>query len=147
MKIGWGWKIAILYGGFVILIGSLVYASNCQHFDLVSKDYYDEEIAYQKVIDAGKNQSALSQPLGIHADQKSVIIDFPAEFKDKAVSGSVQFYAPVNGEWDHNFKISDQNNGVSIDRSALHNTRYTIKISCTVDGKSYYQESDILLHS
>jgi len=147
MKIGWGWKIAILYGGFVILIGSLVYASNCQHFDLVSKDYYEEEIAYQKVIDAGKNQSALSQPLGVHANQKSVVIDFPEEFKGKALSGTVTFYAPVNSEWDRNFKIESQNNCFTIDRNSLNNTRYTIKISCTVDGKNFYQESDILLHS
>ena len=147
MKLSWGWKIMIVYGGFVILILSMVIASNRQHFDLVSKDYYEEEIAYQKVIDAGKNQSCLSQPLGIHANDKMVVIDFPAEFKDKVLSGTVQFYSPVNSDWDRNYKITSQNNGLTIDRTALRNTRYTIKISCTVDGENYYQESEILLHS
>jgi len=147
MKIGWGWKIAILYSGFVIMILCLVIAANHQHFDLVSKDYYEEEIAYQKVLDAGKNQSALSHPLNIHADGKSVTIDFPDEFKSKVLSGDIQFYAPVNAEWDRNFKINAQDNSVTILRSALHDTRYTVKISCTVDGKNYYQESEILLHS
>jgi hypothetical protein len=147
MKLGWGWRIALLYSGFVILISSLVIGANHQHFDLVSKDYYDAELGYQKVLDAGKNQSALSQPLAIHANDKSVIIEFPGEFKSKALTGDIQFYAPVNADWDRNFKISAQDNSVTIARSSLRNTRYTIKISCTVDGKSYYQESDILLHS
>ena len=147
MKLGWGLKITILYSGFVILISSLVIASYHQHFDLVSKDYYEEEIAYQKVLDAGKNQSALSHPLGIHANETAVTIDFPEEFKSKVLSGDIQFYAPVNAEWDRDFKISAQNNSITISRSTLHNTRYTIKISCTAGGKNYYQESDILLHS
>lgn len=147
MKISWGWKIMILYSGFVAMILCLVIAANRQHFDLVSKDYYEEEIAYQKVLDAGKNQSALSHPLNIHANDKAVIIDFPDEFKSKTLTGDIQFYAPVNAEWDRNFKINAQDNSVSILRTSLHNTRYTIKISCTVDGKCYYQESEILLHS
>lgn len=147
MKIGWGWKIAVLYGGFVVLILTLVLKANSQHFDLVSKDYYEEEIAYQKVLDAGKNQSALSQPVSIHANSSAVVIEFPAEFRSKIMTGDVRFYAPVNAEWDRDFKINTDNNTFTIQRSALHNTRYTIKISCTVDGKSYYQESEILLQS
>ncbi len=147
MRIGWGWKIALLYGSFVVLILCLVIASNNQHFDLVSKDYYDAEIGYQKIIDAGKNQSALSAPLMVHANENSVTIDFPEEFRNKELSGNIEFYAPVNAQWDRSFKISAQNNSASIPRNRLQNTRYTVKISCTVDGKNYYQESEIMLHS
>lgn len=147
MKIGWGWKIALLYGGFVVLIASLVIASSHQHFDLVSKDYYGEEIAYQKVIDAGRNQSTLSSPLSIHANGQAITIDFPNEFRSKALSGQVVFYSPVNAEWDRSFKINALDNSLTIPRNTLHNTRYTIKISCAVDGKNYYQESEIMLHS
>jgi nitrogen fixation protein FixH len=144
--LSWGWKIALLYGGFMALIISLVVASSHQHFDLVSKNYYEEEIAYQKVIDAGKNQSALSHPMSIHADSKSVFVDFPDELKGKVLSGTVQFYSPVDAQWDRTFKIEPQNNSIAIPRNALHNTRYTIKVSCVADGKNYYQESEIMLH-
>ena len=99
------------------------------------------------MIDAGKNQSALSQPLTIHADAASVMINLPEEFKDKELSGEVQFYSPVNSEWDRSFKMNAKNNCVTILRSGLRNTHYTIKISCTVEGKKYYQESEIQLHS
>jgi hypothetical protein len=144
--LSWGWKIMLMYLGFVALILSLVIASSHQHFDLVSKDYYADEIAYQKVIDAGKNQSSLSRPVSIYANEKAVTIEFPDEFKTKELAGNIQFYAPANAEWDRNFKISTQDNKVTIPRSGLRNTRYTIKISCNVGGKSYYQESEIMLH-
>ncbi len=146
MKIGWGWKIALMYGGFVVLIMALVIASSRQHFDLVSKNYYDAELGYQKVIDAGKNQSALSAAINVHANATAVSLDLPPEFSGKQVSGDIEFYSPVNAEWDRNFKISAQNNSITINRSSLQNTKYVIKINCVVEGKSYYQESEILLH-
>ncbi len=147
MKLSWGWKITILYVGFVLFMSTLVIASSHQHFDLVSKDYYEEEIAYQKVMDAGKNQSTLSRSLNIHANGQSVIIDLPDEFKSKAVTGNVKFYSPVDASWDKDFKIDAENNSINISRSVLRNTRYTIKISFSADGKNYYQESEIILHS
>ena len=39
----WGKKIAVLYIGFVIMIGFLVYKSTQQNTDLVSDDYYKKE--------------------------------------------------------------------------------------------------------
>jgi FixH len=145
MKFHWGWGAAALYCGFGILIGTLVYKSNHQRFDLVSDDYYGEELAFQKVIDGSKNQSSLSSPIAIHANETSVFIDFPGEFKDKAIQGDVLFYCAGNSDWDHTYKIGAQGLTMQVDRKDLHKTRYTIKIKCNVDGKSYYQESDIPL--
>ncbi len=147
MKIGWGWKITLLYSGFVVCMVTLVVASSRQKFDLVSKNYYEDEIGFQKTLDAGKNQTALSKPVSIHANESTVTIDFPDEFRSKVLSGDIWFYSPVNEDWDQNFKINTSNNSITISRKALHNTRYTIKINCAVDGKNYYQESEIYLHS
>ena len=145
MKLHWGWGIATLYVGFAVLIGGLVIASNKQRCDLVSSDYYGEEIAFQKVIDGSKNQAALSAPITIHANATTVTIDFPDEFKDKQIDGDILFYCAGNSDWDHTYKIKPTDHSVTIDRSTLHPTRYTIKITCSVNGKSFYQESDISL--
>ena len=146
MNIGWGWKIGVLYGGFVALILTLVIGSSRHSSELVSEDYYGDELAYQKVIDASKNQSGLSHPMEVHADANSVVIDLPEEFRNKEVYGSVQFYSPVNSKWDRNFKIDKEVNSIYINRSKLQNTRYVLKVSCRVDGRDYYQESELYLH-
>ena len=129
----------------MVLIVTLVIGSTRQKFDLVSSDYYGEEIAFQKVIDGGKNQAGLSSPIAIHANASTVTIDFPDDFKGKDMAGSILFYSPANAEWDQNYKIQPNSLSVNIDRKKLHNAKYTIKINCTVAGKNYYQESDISL--
>lgn len=147
MKISWGLKITLLYSGFVALILTLVIASSHQHFDLVSKDYYADEIAYQKVLDANKNDAALASPVTVHADAQNVVIEFPAELKDKSLTGTVQFYSPVNAAWDRQFTVDVVNGSMIISRDKLRDTRYTVKVSFTAADKKYYQESDINLHS
>lgn len=145
MKISWGTKIALLYGGFVVLIVVLVAGSMRQSFDLVAPDYYGQEIKYQQVIDAGKNQSQLSAPATVHADAQAVTIDFPVDFSGKDISGTVQFYSAVNAAWDKIITINAQNNSMAIPRQQLHNTNYKIKLSWTSEGKQYYQETDLNL--
>jgi len=147
MKINWGVKIVILYCGFVALIVTLVVASMHQHFDLVSANYYDEEVAYQKVINAGKNDASLSSPIDVHANDSNVIIDFPAELNGVATSGGIQFYSPVNSAWDKDFPAKIVGHSMHIDRSELRNTKYVLKIDLTAAGKKYYQETEINLHS
>lgn len=147
MKLNWGARIAVLYGGFVALIVTMVVLSSHQHFDLVSANYYADEIAYQKVIDAGKNQSSLSAPIIVHADESKVVIEFPDELKDKAISGQIQFYSPVNAAWDQKVSVNVVNNTMSVPRGKLRNTHYTVKMDIEASGKKYYQESEISLHS
>jgi nitrogen fixation protein FixH len=147
MKLNWGIKIALLYCGFVVLIMTLVFKSMHQHFDLVSKDYYKDELAYQNVIDAGKNQADLSAPVNIHATASEVVFEFPEEFKNREMEGKIQFYSPVNAAWDRDFDLSSKSTTINIGRNKLNNINYKIKISWRSGDKKYYQESDLNLHS
>ncbi len=146
MKFNWGWGIALFYSGFVVLILGLVIGSNKQEVDLVSNDYYGEELAYQKVIESSKNQAGLSKPVEIHANADSVFLHFPAEFQNKVLKGKLVFYAPSNPKWDHDIAIAvggDANFAVS--RKGLQHTKFVLKINWTADGREYYQESDLSL--
>ena len=59
MKLSWGYKIAFVYIIFVAGIGFLVFKASSQKFDLVTKDYYDQELKYQEVIDQAANTAML----------------------------------------------------------------------------------------
>ena len=145
IQFSWGWRIALLYCSFVAMILVLVISSSKQKFDLVSTDYYKDEIAYQNVLDASKNQAGLAGTLVFHANEKAVSIEFPVEFSDKIVKGTVSFYSAVDKEWDREFPVEIKNNTMSVDRSLLRNTNYTMKLSYSVDGKNYYQENELNL--
>lgn len=146
VKINWGYKITGLYLGFMAIIITLVVSSFHQSFDMVSDDYYQKELAYQDVLDAGKNQATLSEPAHIYANETALIIDFPPELKGKSLSGKVQLYSPVDASWDKVVAINTSANSMTVPRSELKNTKYTVKISWASEGKSYYQESDINLY-
>lgn len=147
MTINWGWKIAAGYTGFATLIICLVIASSHQKIDLVSPDYYKDEIAYQNVLDASRNQANLAGTLSIHANSKEVVIEFPTEFNKKIVTGNVIFYSAANKDWDKNVSINTGDNKIVIPRSDLRPTIYQIKISYTVDGKNFYYQTEIDLHN
>jgi hypothetical protein len=145
MKLSWGTRIALLYGGFVALIATLVAGSMRQDFDLVSKDYYAQEIAYQKTIDAGKNQATLSAPVSISTTNEVVQIDFPQEFRDVVFTADLYFYAPVSASMDRKISRLVKNGKEIINRSELAVANYRLKISWESEGRKYYQESALNL--
>lgn len=146
IKLNWGGGIAVLYLGFVALIIYLVAGSMRESVDLVSADYYQKELKYQDVIEAGKNQAALSQPVAINTTAAEVAIQFPEEFAKDHITGTVQFYSPVNPAWDVTEDIITAGNVYTIPRAKLRSTTYKVKMNWDVNGKKYYQESDLTLH-
>lgn len=146
MRIGWGWKAAMLYGTFAVGMVALVVASTRQKYDLVAPDYYKQELDYQNVLDAGKNAAALSAAIDVHANATNVIVALPAELHQQAIKGTVEFYSPVDKAWDHTVTMAPVDGVVIIPRSELRNTRYTVKVSFEAAGKHYYQESELQLH-
>lgn len=142
-KIGWGTRVALLYGGFVAIIVILIVGSMRQDFDLVSKDYYAEEIAYQNTIDAGKNQSELSAPAFVTTDAGYVTVSFPQEFKNKDVKADLHFYSPVSASLDSKFSEHTSNGAIAVARKSLKNERYKLKIGWESEGKKYYQETEV----
>lgn len=146
IKMNWGARIALLYGGFVVLIVVLVTKSMREDFDLVSTDYYNKELAYQNVIEAGKNQATLSEPVKVYKDGSNVTIDFPAEFDGAVVEGNIQFYSKLNAKWDRSIPVAiDEQGNCSIPVDKLVNTIYTVKMDWRADGKTYYQETELNL--
>jgi hypothetical protein len=144
MKIGWGTGIALLYGAFVVMIGVLVYSSMRQDFDLVSKDYYQKELVFQDIIDAGKNQAGLSRPVDIMHTGNLITFSFPPEFAGAEIKGDITFYAPVNAAWDRSYPITGNGNVFSVPVGSMEQTLYKVKISWESGGKKYYQENELL---
>jgi hypothetical protein len=143
MKLGWGTRIALLYIGFVAMIAILVWNSMQQDFHLVSKDYYQKELAFQDVIEAGANQSTLSRPVEIIKSDSHITFSFPPEFSGKSIKGDIYLYSPVNDLWDRSYPIAGDGIVFSIPANNIEKTRYQVKINWEAGGKKYFQESEL----
>lgn len=141
----WGWKIAILYSGFVIMILTFVVASTRIDFHLVTEDYYAEEIAYQERIDRTNAALALDDPMEIRllkAEQK-VEIEFP---EGQSPSGEILLYSPTNSREDRTFEVAPNSEQVqNISLKGLRTGLWKVQILWEDAGVKYYKEKVIIL--
>jgi hypothetical protein len=146
ITINWGTKIVILYSGFVLLIVTLVWKSTHTKVDLVSEDYYTQEVNFQKKLDAHTNSARLShKPIaGITAD--AILVFFPQEFSGKGLSADVQLYNPSNAALDKSFTALGMRDGrIEIPRKDIVPASYIIKLSWSAEGRDYYEEMPVKL--
>ncbi|MDE3125013.1 MAG: FixH family protein, partial [Bacteroidota bacterium] len=87
----WGFKITAVFVSFTLLIGFLVYKSVHTKIDLVSTDYYKEELRFQKQIDGTHNANLLSA-VKVEQTDSSIAIQFPNELRGTNLEGEAWFY-------------------------------------------------------
>ncbi len=131
------------------MIGFFVYRSINESLDLVSADYYDNEIKYQQQINQIQNTLALKvKPITIYNKTDNFIeIKFPDTMKTDLIAGEINFFKPDNASLDFNVKIElDSNNIQTIDTKKLTIGVWKLKTKWTSNSISYYQEESIFIN-
>ena len=143
----WGKKIAIVYLSFVGFMGFLVW--NCLQQDdihLVSKDYYQKEIAYQKDIDQMNNTNQLSTQLKFEYMYENQIVKLVFPKESIGSNGKINFYRPADARKDFDVKLEITNTeSQSIPVANLDRGLWVVKVFCNKDSKGYYKEEKMTL--
>lgn len=140
----WGKKVLFLYLGFAGLMTFMVIMSFRQKTDLVTTDYYAEELIFQQQIDASNNAKPYEDSIVIMQGERDVKINFPAEFHAGTI-GEVYFYKASDSDFDHKFPLKlDVNGGQKFDKSTFAKGFYTVKVKWEKDNKKYYTEKSIV---
>lgn len=134
----WGNKLIIVFIVFAALMATLVYKATQAKFELVSKDYYQDELRYQDKIDGAAN-AALEAPISIQVNDEIISIEFPDAQKNANITGEAWFYCSVDATKDKRFVLSVDSTGIQrIERKRLQKGDYQIKISYEINQKKYY---------
>lgn len=144
MKLNWGFGIFAFYTVFVLFILFLVFRSSQERVDLVTEDYYQQELEYQNIIDQKNNASRLDPGLLYTIDKMDISLSFPEQ--QEGISGMIQIYRPSNKSFDRLFKIelSDLNQmKIIMDNSPRG--LYRMMIKWKHDSIDYYVERDVYL--
>lgn len=140
----WSYKIAILYSGFAGLILTLVIISSNNKEELVSKDYYAKELAYQDHINAVMNEKVLSASLAYQVEEKSIRLILPSEMKNASITGHVNFYCPSSSAKDKKVDMKFNEEGIQvIEKSGLQKGIYKMELTWSANGKTFYKEAVI----
>lgn len=148
MKINWGTGIVIgmaLFMGFII---TLAVKMMNQKVDLVTKDYYEQGIAYEQQIESIKAANALSDKVYCETDYNSrqLRVSFPKDFIGKKTTGKIILFRPSDAKKDLSMPLlldSSLQQGIALEKLSRGSWRIQIRWQC--EGKDYYYEEDITI--
>ena len=142
----WGHKITLAFSAFVVFIVFMVVKSFQENVDLVTEDYYKQEIQYQQQIDKINNTHALKQKVSFAQENQQLIVQFPEEFKN-GLSGEINLFRPSDARFDVSTEIKvDTNLRQSIPTSDLAKGYYKVKVDWNDGDKAYYMEESVFIH-
>ncbi len=148
MKVNWGTGIVlafVLFIGFILFFVIKTNTDKKANYDLVTEEYYKAELAYQDEIDAATNARKLVNPVKIRKKEGGLLIEFPAEFDPKLITGLVSLYRPSNKQLDFSLPLSLSNTHLLIPGKRLLDGRWDIKIVWEYKGESYLNKKQFSL--
>jgi len=143
MKLSWGTGIWAFYGLFVVGILTLVAVSVAQKSDLVTDQYYAEELKFQDKIDKINHAKTLATPLVWKMTDAGVEVQYPADIK--GIRGKGRFYCPSDNRKDFSFDIEpDAQYQQLIPSNQIPEGRFQIQFDWQANGITYWHEGVIV---
>lgn len=135
----WGKGIMLVMGLFIVFIGVLVSILISQKVDLVTEEYYQEEIAYQNEIDALLSGNDLDT-LIISQKDEQLVIQFAKNVQPDSVL--LKLWRPNNKSLDQSFSVKGTEIFL-IPITNLHKGQYDVRCEYWIDGKQLLQKQRV----
>lgn len=141
MNIG-KWIVAsfVLFIGF---IATLVTICMKQDVNLVSKDYYKEELAYQAQIERLTNAASLANKPEINIANRTLEISFSS--LNEIQNGELKLFCPSNPKMDRNFVVQASGAPQRYNISDVTAGMYRARFMWTMNGKEFYFEKVVYI--
>lgn len=146
MKINWGTGIVLAFIGFISFILFLVITMTTNkkyEHDLVTENYYGQELEFQNEINKQKESQLLKQDITWTHGKDGMIISFPTTMDPSKITGKVFLYRPSNKQLDFESTIALSDHNLLIPDKRLLDGRWNIKVDWQYDGHSYLYKEDI----
>jgi len=139
IKINWGTAIVIAMVLFMVFILQFVYRSfdDKNKHDLVSEDYYKDELYYQQEIDKMNNANQLEQNMILEHVEEGFLIIFPRDMDVAKITGMAYFQRPSNKDLDFQQTILLTESKILINHSNLVEGKWKVKIDWKYKDEEY----------
>jgi hypothetical protein len=144
MNMNFGKWIVVAFIVFTVFIATLATICIRQDVPLVSKDYYQEELAYQEQIGRIENANLLAETPVIAFDKNNITITYKNMASIK--NGKLKLIRPSDENLDQNFELQSVEGNV--EQFEIKNPvpgMYRAKMSWEQEGKQYFIERIIVL--
>lgn len=147
-KLNWGVGIVITIAcfiGFIMFFVIKMSTDKKYDHDLVTEEYYKQELAYQDQIDAQQNSARLAKNIQVEVTAEGIQILFPSEKKD--IKGEVSLYRPSNKKLDLEIPISLENQEMIIPAEKLVEGKYKLSINWKSNETTYLYKKDLQIRN
>lgn len=135
--------ILLIYIFFIIYIAFFKYNI---YSDLISDNYYEEEIRYQKIINDKINVKNLKNNVNLKLNKYGIILKFPKPFNNKNIIGELSIIRFSDKKKDiYDKLILNNKNEYFISSKKFKNGLYQLKLKWIYNKyKSYFIEKTII---
>lgn len=147
MKFNWGTGIVLAFIGFISFIMYFIILMNMDKkydHDLVTEDYYNQELQFQNDLDKQTNARALLENITWEKTDEGLLIIFPKSLDFNSITGNVFLYRPSNKQFDFETSISLSNHNLLIPDKRLLDGRWNIKVDWKYKGIPYLYIKEII---
>jgi hypothetical protein len=144
----WPHGIILAVALFVAGTAGLIVLAAAHRSDLVSPDYYDQEIRYQARLDSRGRAQALGPAAAVDYDdaRRELAITLPSDHVRRGATGRVQLYRPSAAGLDRQFKLEPDPSGRQIISVAdVRAGLWQVQVSWSVEGQDYFLDRKIVL--
>lgn len=140
----WGKSIIVAFILFAAFIGTLVTVCVRQDVNLVTQDYYKEELDYQRQIDRIAHTAMLSDKPSIKVEGGLLTIIYP-DFA-RVQKGALQLFRPSDARMDKRFELQRTTaHSQFFSTEGMNKGMYRARLRWTMEGKEFFLEQVIHL--
>lgn len=142
----WSLGIIIFYSVFVLALLGFWYFSTFHKIELVTDNYYEQELQYEKTITRMKNANSLAEKPYFQVDKKNkqLILTVPAELNPPSLRGKIHLFRPSDAKFDRKYNLlCDTSNRQFIPIHGLPEGKWRLKMNWTDGVKEFYIEEVI----
>ena len=146
-KFSWGHGIVIALGSFIafILFMIFLFPNGQQNSEMITENYYEEELAYQKVIDAKNNADLLPEKPKYNQDQSGIKVIFPEDINNENSKFTIDLHRADDQKLDVKREITlDAKNTLFIPANILVKGNYVLRTMWTTNNKNFQIDYDLV---
>jgi hypothetical protein len=146
------WPLGIIATFVLFFAGtvSLVVMACSQPVDLVSADYYEQELKFQGRIDrVERTRHAANQAtVAYDAAAQCITVSLPADQVGHEVSGRIELYRPSAARLDRALKFEPDTKGLQrVDAAGMASGLWKVRVSWTFERQDYFLDEKVVVGS
>lgn len=140
----WGKWIVVSFLLFAGFMAAIVTISMKQDVNLVSSQYYQDDLDFQQQLDRKNNTAALVYPPEITLTEKQLQVYFPEQTSIE--SGVIKLFRPSTDKQDQDFVLQTSDESTQVFKlQPLARGAYRVKMTWKVADKEYYLEKFVVI--